>query len=153
MTICHSTSSQTNTFTQNTVSQSAVQVGGHHYDHEDDIIPPGPWAPGGKNWTAAGQTIWNNGCANITLAPKSPTVVPASCVGGVVTAPTVTPASTTGVSYTVAPPGPYDGSTTTTVTVTAKVAGGVQLVNDAGGMEAGRQDHGDLQRDARRRPV
>ena len=46
-------------------------------------------------------------------------MVQASCVGGVVTPPTVTPATTTGVSYAVAPPGPYDGTQDYDVTVTA----------------------------------
>ena len=124
VTICHETSSLTNSYETNTVSQSAVQEGGHHYNHEGDIIPPGPWAPAGRNWDAAGQAVWNNGCGNILLSPVSPAVVPASCVGGVVRAPTVTPASTTGISYVLNPPGPYVGTQNYNVTVTATLAVG-----------------------------
>ncbi len=124
VTICHETSSLTNSFEQNTVSQSAVQVGGHHYNHEGDIIPDGPWAPGGRNWDAAGQAVWNNGCGNILKSPVSPAVVPASCVGGVVTAPTVTPASTTGIGYAVNPAGPFLGTQNYNVMVTATLDAG-----------------------------
>ena len=102
-----------------------MQEGGHHYNHEDDIIPPGPWALDGRNWTAEGEALWNNGCVNIRLSPVSPTVVPASCVGGEVTAPTVTPAPTTGISYAVDPPGrAMTARRITTVTVTATLVEG-----------------------------
>ena len=122
--ICHATNSLTNTYEQNIVSQSAVQEGGHHYNHEDDIIPPGPWAPDGRNWTAEGEALWNNGCVNIKLSPVSPAVVQASCVGGVVTAPTVTPASTTGIGYAVNPTGPFSGTQNYNVMVTATLDAG-----------------------------
>ena len=62
------------------------------------------------------------------------TVVQASCVGGVVKPPTVTPASgPTGVSYTVAPPGPYDGNGEARRDGDGEVDVGVQLVTDADG--------------------
>ena len=38
----------------------------------------------------------HNGCDNIRLAPVNPTVVQATCVGGVVMPPTVTPAAVDG---------------------------------------------------------
>ena len=134
--ICHATNSLTNTYEQNIVSQSAVQEGGHHYNHEDDIIPPGPWAEDGRNWTAEGEALWNNGCVNIKLSPVSPAVVQASCVGGVVTAPTVTPATTTGIDYAVDPPGPYARDTELQRHGDGDVGRGVQLGTDAGRMDA-----------------
>ena len=49
----------------------------------------------------------------------------ATCTNGAVTAPTITPATTTGVTYTARrPPGPYVGTVTTVVTVTATLAAG-----------------------------
>ena len=58
-------------------------------------------------------------------------MVQASCVGGVVKAPTVTPAAPTGISYTVAPPGPYDGEEGVRRDGDGEVGRGVQLVTDA----------------------
>ena len=122
--ICHATGSTTNSYVSESPDESAVRVGGHHNrdDHQggQDIIPPGTWDPDGRNWDAAGQAIFNNGCQNIRLAPVTPTVVQATCSGGQVKAPTVTlPTAVTGISYAVAPAGPYDGTVTTPVTVTA----------------------------------
>jgi hypothetical protein len=71
VTICHATASATNPYVQITVSENAVREGrGHNRDnHQDgeDIIPPGPHDPDGRNWDAAGQTIYDNGC--LTFAP------------------------------------------------------------------------------------
>ncbi len=53
----------------------------------------------------------------------APTVVQAVCVGGVVTAPTLTMPSTIGITYTVAPAGPYRQGQTVTVTATLAAAG------------------------------
>lgn len=79
--ICHAASSETNPYTVNNVDMNST-VGGHD-DHDGplwypgikddlgpnswgDIIPPFPYGDGesylGKNWTAEGQAIWNNGC-------------------------------------------------------------------------------------------
>ena len=71
VTICHATGSATNPYVQITVSENAVREGrGHNRDnHQDgeDIIPPGPYDPDGRNWDAASQTIYDDGC--LTFAP------------------------------------------------------------------------------------
>jgi|GEM_PF-6004411 len=74
--ICHATNSQSNPYVQNHPDKSG-DVNGHDghngpvwysgiADHSwGDIIPPFDYDGGhydGKNWTAAGQDIWNNGC-------------------------------------------------------------------------------------------
>jgi hypothetical protein len=56
--------------------------------------------------------------------PVAPKVTQATCAAGVVTAPTIVPASSRWITYTVDPPGPYDGSQDTSVTVTATVHDG-----------------------------
>ena len=54
----------------------------------------------------------------------------ATCANGVVTVPTVTPTPTAGITYVLTPPGPYDGTQNTTVTVTATVAERVRVGDD-----------------------
>jgi fibro-slime domain-containing protein/LPXTG-motif cell wall-anchored protein len=67
VTICHNAGGSGN-FTQLTVDANAVDgVGGGDHNsggHQGgkDIIPPGSWDANGRNWDAAGQAIWNNGC-------------------------------------------------------------------------------------------
>ena len=56
--------------------------------------------------------------------PLEPTVTQATCAGGTVTVPTVVLASSRGIRYVADPPGPYDGTEDTTVTVTATVQDG-----------------------------
>jgi ABC-type sugar transport system substrate-binding protein len=71
VTICHATGSASNPYVQITISENAVREGrGHNRDgHQagEDIIPPGPYDPDGRNWDAAGQTVYNDGC--LTFAP------------------------------------------------------------------------------------
>ena len=72
VTICHATGSASNPYVQITVSENAVRDGkGHNRDgHQngEDIIPPGPYDPDGRNWDAARQTIYNDGC--LTFLPN-----------------------------------------------------------------------------------
>ena len=70
-------------------------------------------------WTT---TLAAASCAEMT--PVAPSVVQAVCVAGVVTAPTLTTPSTSGITYTVAPAGPYSQGQTVTVTATLAPAGG-----------------------------
>jgi hypothetical protein len=64
-TICHATGSESNPFVRITPSVSGVFHG--HMDHQgdEDIVPPfnykGTWYS--QNWDAAGQAIFNAGCA------------------------------------------------------------------------------------------
>ena len=55
-----------------------------------------------------------------------PGVVQATCAAGVVTAPSVTPTPVEGISYSLDPQGPYDGTEDVTVTVTATLADGFE---------------------------
>ena len=47
------------------------------------------WDPDGRNWNPDNEGIWLSGCAAATAVPVNPTVVQATCSGGVVTTPTV----------------------------------------------------------------
>ena len=71
MTICHATGSASNPYVQITISQNAIREGkGHNRDGHpggEDIIPPGPYDPDGRNWDPASQAIYNDGC--LTFAP------------------------------------------------------------------------------------
>ncbi|MCF4122461.1 hypothetical protein L1785_15895, partial [Antribacter sp. KLBMP9083] len=105
------------------------------------VSPAGPYAPGqtvtvtatledGFSWGTmpAGWTQESFTVATFELTfdeveceevmPVNPTVTQAVCVGGVVTAPTLVLATTTGITYTVAPAGPYTAGQTVTVTAT-----------------------------------
>ncbi len=70
-TICHATGSGSNPYVEITVGENAVREGrGHNRDgHQDgeDIIPPGPYDPDGRNWNVEGQTIYEDGC--LTFIP------------------------------------------------------------------------------------
>ncbi|MEV7395760.1 hypothetical protein [Aeromicrobium sp. NPDC092404] len=97
ITICHSTSSETNPYVQNAPNASGDLHG--HTGHTGglfptpgwgDIIPPfefdGEQYPG-LNWTAEGQAIYNNGCdlpdeppvELINATPVPPTATPPTC--------------------------------------------------------------------------
>jgi len=89
VTICHSTNSATNPYVANSPAAQGVING--HAGHDGpvfqtgatgwgDIIPPFSNINGvsfaGQNWTAAGQAIYNNGCAPVTpAAPPTPPVL------------------------------------------------------------------------------
>jgi len=66
--ICHATGSQSNPYIQITVDDRAVDgVGSSDHNRDghqngEDIIPPGFWDADGRNWTAEGIAIWENGC-------------------------------------------------------------------------------------------
>ena len=105
VTICHATSSDTNPYTVNWVSESSIdepnnQFLNGHGDHERDIIPPFRDFPG-RNWDAAGQAIYNNGCVVPPpeldeVTPLAPTMIGPTCdAPGDVVLPTIT-----GVEYT-----------------------------------------------------
>ena len=76
--------------------------------------------PDGWTRTSATTATFTVELPNITCVPTQPVgpfVTQASCVDGVVTAPTIDLATTSpGISYVVSPPGPYDGTKTTTPT-------------------------------------
>ena len=66
VTICHATGSASNPYETITVSENAVRDGKAHnrdgHQNGEDIIPPGPYDPDGRNWTTEGQTIYEDGC-------------------------------------------------------------------------------------------
>ena len=71
VTICHATGSASNPYVQITVSDNAVREGRAHnrdgHQGGEDIIPPGPHDPDGRNWSLDGQATYDNGC--LTFAP------------------------------------------------------------------------------------
>ncbi len=79
ITICHATSSDSNPFVVESVDDDAIVKGNAHDEHQDaeDIIPSFTYEINdrgtktqatypGRNWTSAGQAIWNNGCNPVT---------------------------------------------------------------------------------------
>ena len=111
-------SSDSNPYNLNNVSGSSTDASGH-VNHAEDIIPPGPWGPG-QNYDPANGAIWLNDCKNIEVLPLAPTLIQATCQGGVVKPPSVTVADKPlGVTYTVAPTSLGDGTADVPVTVTA----------------------------------
>ena len=68
ITICHSTSSLSNPYLQQTVDDDSVFKQGHDQHHNKrDIIPPFDYYDQGQdyhypglNWDDRGQSIWNN---------------------------------------------------------------------------------------------
>ena len=105
--ICHATASETNPYTENSVSWSSVDNvyeidWNGHGNHEGDIIPPFADFPG-QNWDATGQAIYNNGCnppppPPVVVTPEVPTITD---VCGIVNDKLNLPADTTSVVYTV----------------------------------------------------
>ena len=88
------------------------------------------WPDSMPGWTETGSTtatypvkfIWT---ACVPQTPLYPVTTEATCTAGEVTVPTVVlPTGPAGVTYTVDPAGPYDGTVTSTVTVTATLADG-----------------------------
>ena len=84
------------------------------------------WGQLPTGWTLvdAATATWTTTLAAAScdvVAPVAPTVAQATCTNGVVTRPTLTTPSTTGITYTVAPAGPYVQGQS--VTVTATLAG------------------------------
>jgi hypothetical protein len=131
VTLCHATNSYSNPYVEITVDVASVLHNGH--DGHDgpvfypaipkhtkwgDIIPPFDFGPGevygGKNWTADGIAVLNNGCklpstattTTTTSLPETTTTVPPP------TSTTVAGETTT----TTNPPPPPPGESTTTTT-------------------------------------
>ncbi|SDQ13855.1 hypothetical protein [Leucobacter chromiiresistens] len=93
VTLCHATGSEKNPYVSITVNANGTANG--HIGHQDgrDIIPPFTYNDhgeegsfGGQNWDAAGQAIWNNGCAPVDPDPdpdpEAPvlSIAPLACV-------------------------------------------------------------------------
>ena len=97
---------------------SSIDAAGH-IGHVEDIIPPGPWGPG-QYYDPDNGAIWLNDCRNLDTIPDAPTLIQATCRGGVVAPPDVVlPEDTLGVRYSVAPTDLGDGASIVEVTVTA----------------------------------
>lgn len=100
ITICHSTGSNGNPYNVQHPDKSS-DVGGHD-GHNGGVYPTNPWGDiippfdydgghyDGKNWTTAGQAIYNNGC---DIPSASPTPTPTPTVTPTPT-PTLTPTPT-----------------------------------------------------------
>lgn len=89
--ICHATGSETNPYTTNTISKTAVVKGTGHGGHDGDIIPPFEYAEKkgdplitypGKNWNPTNEAIYLNSCVIPlkVVAPIAPTYTPGTCV-------------------------------------------------------------------------
>lgn len=145
VTLCHATDSYSNPYVVITVDIASVKFQGHN-GHEGpvffpaipkhtkwgDIIPPFDYGPGrtyaGKNWTADGMAIHDNGCVlpppPVTTAPPTtapPTTAPptSTTLAPTTTAPTTAPPTTAPpTSTTLAPTTTLPGTTTTVPTGT-----------------------------------
>jgi hypothetical protein len=106
VTICHATGSATNPFVRISPSASGVVHG--HLGHQDarDIVPPFTYKGQSysQNWDAAGQAMFNNGCAPVqpapAVAPSNTSVENSSTSNNAVTNNSVTNNSTTNNSVT-----------------------------------------------------
>ena len=89
-----------------------------------DPLPPG-WVQTSPTTATYSGTLEDVAC--VPVAPVAPTVTQATCANGVVTTPSVVLATVpTGVAYSAEPPGPYNGTVDTPVTVTALLADGYE---------------------------
>jgi hypothetical protein len=135
ITLCHATDSRSNPYVEVTVDVASVQFQGHaghdgpifspdlpEHTKWGDIIPPFDFGDAGsypgKNWTAEGQAIFDDGCnvpspTTTTVAPTTTTVAPTSTT----VAPTTTTAAPTTTSTT---DEPTTTSTTEAPTTTTK---------------------------------
>ena len=90
------------------------------------------WPDSMPGWTETGSTtatheVTFDDVACTPVIPADPTVTQATCTNGEVTVPTVESGTgPTGVSYSFDPPGPYDGTRDTPVTVTATLSDGLE---------------------------
>jgi hypothetical protein len=91
-----------------------------------DLLPDG-WTETSPTTATYTVTFAEVSCTPAT--PSDPAVVQATCADGAVTEPTITPEETDGVTYTLDPAGPYDGTVGTTVTLTATLADGFAWVD------------------------
>lgn len=110
ITICHATGSAKNPYVRITISLNGLN--GHanaNHQLSEDIIPPndGSIVPGGQNWTAEGQSIYNNDCREVTVTETTPPAPPAgevvvpkrNPVGAVVGGPAAGAAQATNPGY------------------------------------------------------
>ncbi len=77
VTICHATGDASDPYVEQRPNANGTVNG--HDGHANDIIPPFEYEGGqypGKNWDAAGQAIWNNGCTPLGPAPTQPPAPP-----------------------------------------------------------------------------
>ncbi len=111
VTLCHRTGAADNPYVVITIDADAVLQQGHDIHDQigngpvGDIIPPFEYSDGsypGKNWTAEGQAILENGCV-------IPVVTPTPTPTETTTTPTPTPTETTTTST----PTPTETTTTT----------------------------------------
>ncbi len=127
--VCHRTLSATNPFNLINVSSASTDAAGH-VNHEQDIIPPGPWGPGQNYDPADMSAIWLNECANVKAQPLSPTLIQPTCQRGVVIpGDVVLPNKPVGVTYSFAPTSLGDGTANVAVTVTATLKLGYEWNN------------------------
>jgi LPXTG-motif cell wall-anchored protein len=143
VTLCHRTDSYTNPYVVITVDIASVQFEGHDghngpvfypsipkHQKWGDIIPPFDFGPGetyaGKNWTAAGQGIFDAGCNVVTVPP--PTTVPkttTTCAKTTTTSPYTTSTAPNETTTTTAPTGSTTsttpGTTAASTTTTSRV--------------------------------
>ena len=84
-------------------------------------LPPG-WSR--QSARVATYSLTFDDVACVLATPLDPVVEQATCIDGTVTRPDVTTPETDGVSYVLAPPGPFVGTVDTPVTVTAVLSDG-----------------------------
>jgi hypothetical protein len=143
VTLCHATDSHSNPYVRINVDVASVLFHGHDghngpifyaqipkHQKWGDIIPPFNYGPGeqyaGKNWTSAGQTIWNANCqltpSTTTTSEQGSTTLPSSTT----TTTTAEQGSTTLPSSTTTTTTAEQSSTTlpsSTTTITTKTEG------------------------------
>ena len=107
VTLCHATDSYSHPYVRITVDVASVLHHGHDghtgpvfyaaipkHTKWGDVIPPFDFGPGekyaGKNWTAVGIALFNNGCAG----PSSPTTTTPSTAPPSTAPPTTAPPTT-----------------------------------------------------------
>lgn len=127
--ICHATASATNPYVSEAPDFASIVNGTAHGDHQDeeDIIPSFWYKVGdgaaqqypGRNWNAAGQAMWNNGCTTAQTTSQNPpaTVTQTATVTKTETATVTATVTVAGTTQTVMVP------TTVTATVTQTAPG------------------------------
>jgi hypothetical protein len=148
ITLCHATDSRSNPYVEVTVDVASTQFQGHAGhdgpifspdlpDHTKwgDIIPPfdfgaaGSYA--GKNWTAAGQAIWNAGCTVVIPTTTTTTAPTTSTTEAPTTSTTEAPTtSTTEAPTTSTTEAPTTSTTAAPTTSTTDPATSTTAPND-----------------------
>jgi hypothetical protein len=129
VTLCHATDSYTNPYVSVTVDVASVQFEGHDghngpvfypeipkHEQWGDIIPPFDYGAAGsyagKNWTAAGQAIWNAGCTVVIPTTTTTTAPTTSTTEAPTTSTTEAPTTSTTEAPTTSTTAPPTTSTT-----------------------------------------